>query len=281
MFSINFLSLNFIDFIFTYKNIFIAAGALGFIGIFFGFFLAFAFKYLAVKADEKEALILSLLPGTNCGACGFPGCQGLAEAIAKGKAEANGCVAGGAETTKKISQALGIDVSAKDEYVVFVHCRAGRKDAKVNYKYKGIHNCQAASLLFTGDKACIYGCIGLGSCVEVCPFDAIHINEDGVAVVDPDKCRFCKKCIAVCPRQLIKEVPKKQKVLVICNNKDKGKKAKDVCKLACIACKICEKNCPTQAIVVKDNLAQIDYTKCNHNAICVEKCPQNCIVKFN
>ncbi len=148
----------------------------------------------------------------------------------------------------------------------------------MKYMYKGIDNCQAASLLFSGDKACIYGCIGLGTCVKVCPFKAIKINDEGLAVIDPKKCKYCKKCITSCPRKIIQEIPRNQKVLVACNNKDKAKGAKEVCSIACIACKICEKNCPEKAVTVIDNLAVIDYNKCTACGICVEKCPQKIMI---
>ena len=139
-------------------------------------------------------------------------------------------------------------------------------------------NCQAASILFGGDKSCDYGCIGLGSCVRVCPFDAITITKEGLAVVDKEKCRSCRKCVKACPRKLIAMVPKSQTVLVACRNLDKGKRAKEVCSMACIACRICEKNCPAKAITMVNNLAVIDYAKCTRCGICVEKCPQKSII---
>lgn len=263
-------------------NILIASISLGGLGIAFSVILFFAFKQFHVEVDPKEALILGVLPGTNCGACGFAGCQGLAEAITHGKAEANGCIAGGTDTAKKVAEVLGIKIDENEiqTKIAFVACRAGITQAKKNFKYNGLDHCEGASILFTGDKACIYGCLGLGSCVKVCPFDAIKINKDGLAVIDPKKCKFCKKCIKVCPRQIIKEVPRTQNILVACNNKDKGKRAKEVCSMACIACKICEKNCPEKAIVVTDNLAVIDYDKCKMHAICFEKCPQKSIIKI-
>jgi ferredoxin len=140
-----------------------------------------------------------------------------------------------------------------------------------------VDNCQAASLLFGGDKYCDYGCIGLGSCVRVCPFDAIAVTEEGLAVVNSAKCRGCQKCVKACPRNLVSMVPKSQTVLIACKNLDKGKRAKEVCSMACIACRICEKNCPAKAITVVDNLAVIDYAKCTRCGICVDKCPQKSI----
>lgn len=284
--------------------------ALGLLGAVFATLLAVSFKRFVVKSDPKVEGILSALPGSNCGACGFPGCLGLAEAIAAGKAEANGCVAGGNSTAQKVAAVLGVSLEPQTELVAFVACRAGRSTAVMNYQYQGVENCQSANLLFGGDKACAYGCLGLGSCVRACPFDAIHVNGEGLAVVDRVKCRSCKKCVAACPRQLISMVPKSQDVLVACKNQDRGNKARQVCPIACTACKICQKNCQYDAIHVELaakapvgaipgapaagpaavgtaaptpgilNLAVIDFEKCTQCGTCVEKCPQASILSM-
>lgn len=255
-------------------EVIIAAAALGGLGLVFGILLSVAFSKLAVKVDPREAELLAALPGSNCGACGFPGCQGLAEALVKGKAEATGCVAGGSATAKKVAGILGVEIEPSAEIVAFVACRAGRKEAKKKFTYSGVDNCQAASILFTGDKACVYGCLGLGSCAKACPFDAISVSPEGLAVVDAGKCRACRKCVKACPRGLISMVPRSQNVLIACRNLDRGKKAKEVCAMSCIACRICEKACPEQAIAMSENLAVIDFTKCDQCAVCAEKCPQ-------
>lgn len=261
-------------------GVMIAVLALGGLGLAFGIILSVASRKLAVKVDPREAEILAALPGLNCGACGFPGCQGLAEALVKGKAEPASCVAGGVETAKRVAKILGVEIEQKAELVAFVACRAGIKQANRKYKYSGVDNCQAAALLFMGDKACVYGCLGLGSCVKVCPFDAITLTPEGLAVVDPGKCKSCQKCVEACPRGLISMVPRNQQVLVVCKNRDRGKRAKEVCSISCIACRICEKACPVQAITIVENLAVIDYQKCNQCGICVEKCPQKAIHKI-
>jgi electron transport complex protein RnfB len=258
-------------------SILIAALALGLLGLAFSLLLSFFNRRFSVTADPRMDKLVALLPGTNCGACGQAGCQGLAEAILAGKAEPDGCVAGGPATARAVAEYLGVEIETKEQMVAYVACRAGRHTARMKYTYEGVDNCQAVDLLFGGDKLCSYGCVGLGSCVRVCPFDAIHVTEEGLAVVDKDKCTGCTKCVAACPRSVISMVPKRQTVLVGCNNHDRGRRAKEVCDLACTACKICEKNCPVQAIVVKDNLAVIDYLTCTECGICVQKCPQNTI----
>jgi electron transport complex protein RnfB len=270
--------------------------ALGLLGALFAVLLAASFRKFAVQADPRAEKILAALPGSNCGACGFAGCLALAEAIAAGKAEADGCVAGGNSTAQSVAAVLGISLEPQTEFVAFVACRAGRTTAVMNYEYQGVNNCQSAHLMFGGDKACAWGCLGLGSCERACPFDAIHVNGEGLAVVDRAKCRSCRKCVAACPRGLISMVPKSQDVLVACRNQDRGNKARQVCPIACTACKICEKNCPDDAIHVTlsgaprpdeapatgtVNLAVIDYAKCTQCGTCVEKCPQASILSVS
>jgi electron transport complex protein RnfB len=258
-------------------NVIIAALALGLLGLAFSVLLSFFNKRFFVQVDPRLEKLLGLLPGSNCGACGQAGCLGLAETILAGKAEVTGCVAGGSAVAARVAEFMGVSVETQEDRVAYVACRAGRSTARMKYTYEGVGNCQAADLLFGGDKLCSYGCLGLGSCVRACPFDAIHVTPEGVALVDKRKCTGCSKCVAACPRKVISMVPKRQTVLVGCNNRDRGRRAKEVCDIACTACKICEKNCPDAAIVVTDNLAVIDYGKCTERGICVAKCPQKTI----
>jgi electron transport complex protein RnfB len=255
--------------------------ALGLLGVAFAVLLGVSFRKFAVHIDPKLEKLLASLPGSNCGACGYAGCLGLAEAIAAGTAEPTGCVAGGNATAQAVAGVLGVSLEPKTELVAFVSCRAGRSTARMKYVFEGVSNCQAANIVFGGDKACAWGCLGLGSCERACPFDAIHVNADGLAMVDRSKCTSCAKCVAACPRHLIDMVPKAQDVLVACKNHERGKRAKDTCPIACTACKICEKNCPEDAIHVIDDLAVIDYAKCTQCGICVQKCPPSSIISVS
>jgi electron transport complex protein RnfB len=257
----------------------VAALSLAGLGMGFSILLYVAFRFLAVKTDPRVELVLLSLPGSNCGACGFAGCAGLAEQAVKDASLVTGCLAGGRDTAEKLANALGVSLEAGDDKIAFVACRAGNKTAKMKYVYKGVENCQAAYLFFDGDKACQYGCLGLGSCVQACPFDAIHLTDEGIALVDPEKCKSCEKCVKTCPRHLIAMQPKDQHVLVACKNLDKARQAKEVCPIACTACKICEKNCPEKAITVQNNLAVIDPAICTQCGICVKKCPQKTIIR--
>jgi Na+-translocating ferredoxin:NAD+ oxidoreductase subunit B len=269
------------DVLSTFSSSLKAALALGGLGVGFAALLFIAFKKLAVKTDPKVDLVLLQLPGSNCGACGFAGCQGLAEKAVSDTSLVTGCLAGGQAVAQKLAEVLGVSLDADEDKIAFVACRAGNRTAQMKYIYEGVGNCQAANLFFGGDKACQAGCLGLESCVHACPFDAIHMNDERVAVVDPDKCKSCEKCVAACPRHLIAMYPKSQDVLVACANHDRGPQAKRVCPISCTACKICEKNCPEKAITVIDNLAVIDPVKCKGHGICIEKCPQKTIIRLS
>lgn len=254
-------------------GIMIAAAVVGLTGLFIGLFLGFSAEKFKVPVNEKEVAVRELLPGNNCGGCGYPGCDGLAKAIANGEAPVNACPVGGEDAGNKIAEVMGVSAGDSVKQVAFVKCAGNCEKAKDQYEYSGIEDCvMAASAPGQGPKACAYGCTGFGSCVAACPFDAIHV-VNGIAVVDKDACKACGKCIAVCPKHLIELVPYDQKHLVQCSSKDKGKDVKAVCSAGCIGCGICAKNCPSEAIVVENNVAHIDPAKCTNCGICAEKCP--------
>ena len=258
-------------------GILIAAAIVGGTGLFIGVFLGVAGKKFAVEVDETEAAILAELPGNNCGGCGYPGCAGLAEAIAKGEAMYNRCPVGGDAVAKKIAAILGEEANESVRITAFVKCAGTCEKAKQTYEYTGISDCQmAAQMQNGGSKTCVYGCLGYGSCVKACQFDAIHI-VDGVAVVDKEKCVACGKCAEVCPRQLIDLVPYSAEHLVQCNSHDKGPDVKKKCDAGCIGCTLCTKQCEFDAIHMDNNLAVIDYEKCTNCGKCAAKCPAKVI----
>ena len=259
-------------------GILIAAAIVGGTGLFIGIFLGISGKKLAVEVDEREEAVLNELPGNNCGGCGYAGCSGLAAAIIKGEAPAGGCPVGGAPVAEKIAEIMGQSVEGQMRMTAFVKCAGTCEKAQQQYEYTGIQDCTMVNMMQdNGPKGCSYGCLGYGTCVEACPFDAIHI-VDGVAVVDKEKCKACGKCIAVCPKHLIELIPYEQKTFVQCNSNDKGKALMDVCLVGCIGCKLCERNCEAGAITVTNFLAHIDASKCTNCGVCVEKCPRKIIV---
>ncbi len=250
----------------------------GAVGLFIGLFLGIAAIKFKVEVDEKEEAVLAALPGNNCGGCGFPGCSGLAAAIAKGEAPVNACPVGGEPVGKVIAGIMGVEAEETEKMVAFVHCKGDCEKAGLDYEYSGIQDCNMLSYVPNGGaKSCNYGCLGGGSCVKACPFDAIHI-ENGIAVVDKEKCKACGKCIAVCPKHLISLVPYRAKHIVACSSKDKGPVTMKACSVGCIGCSICVKNCPNDAIKLEDFHAIIDQEKCSGCGICKEKCPKHAII---
>lgn len=259
------------------SGILLAVLIVGGTGLLIGLFLGFAGKKFYVEVDEKEEKILDVLPGNNCGGCGYAGCSGLANAIAKGEAPVNGCPVGGDKVGALVAEIMGQKVEAKEKQVAFVGCGGDNCLAKPSYNYTGVDSCKAASMMpGGGPKMCSYGCLGFGDCVKACPFDAIHI-VNGISVVDKEQCKACGKCVAACPKNIISLVPYESKELVRCVSEDKGKPVMDSCEYGCIGCGLCEKNCPEDAIHVINNHAVKNMSKCTHCGICMEKCPRKCM----
>lgn len=247
------------------------------VGLVIGIFLGFASEIFKVKVDEKVIKVRECLPGNNCGGCGYAGCDAVAEAIVKGEAPIAACPVGGHPVAKAIAAVMGKLVEEGDRKVAHVKCNGTCVNITKAYNYTGVKDCRVASSLpNAGEKGCRNACLGYGECVKACKFDAIHI-VDGVAVVDSEKCKGCKKCIAACPMHIIELVSKKKKHLVDCSNTDKGKAAMDVCKASCIGCGMCERTCTKGAIKVVNNVAVMDYELCDDCGACAEKCPRKCI----
>lgn len=250
----------------------------GVIGLLMGLLLITVDKKFKVEVDEKEVAVREFLPGNNCGACGFAGCDAMAAAIVKGEAPANGCPVGGEPVAEKISQILGVENVATEKKVAYVKCSGDCTKVVQKSNYVGIHDCASAVASGLNPWACDYGCLGFGSCAAACPFDAISVI-DGVAVVDRTKCRACGKCVSACPKHLIELLPDKTEYMVKCVNKDRGPAVKKVCSAGCIGCKLCMKQCENEAITVDNNVARIDYEKCVGCGKCAEKCPAKVIEK--
>ncbi len=258
------------------KEILIPVIILGAMGAVFGVLLGIAAKVFRVKKDERLEQIEKLLAGANCGGCGYPGCSGFAQGLCSGVANITDCPSTKPENKEKIARILGVAVGENVPKVAMVMCSGTCSNVVLNHHYEGITDCVAAARYGGSDKACSYGCIGFGSCADVCQFDAIHVEND-VAVVDRGKCVACGACVEVCPHNVIRLVEARQRTFVKCVSKDKGAALKNICVAGCLGCKICEKNCPKDAIHVVDNVAVIDYEKCVNCGICASKCPKKII----
>lgn len=252
---------------------------LGGIGLFAAIALGVAAKKFAVEVDPRELAILEILPGANCGACGMPGCGGYAKAIVDGSMPPNLCTPGGAETVEKIAHIMGVEAVVSEPQIAVVLCQGDNRKASQKYRYLGLEDCNAAQKIADGPKTCGGGCLGLGSCVRACPFDAIEITPDGLAVIDRDKCTGCQKCISTCPRSVIRMTPKSVTTHVLCNSTDKGAAVRKYCQVGCIGCQICKKTVPA-AYTVENFLARVEYEAAEGAEAAIEKCPTKCIRNF-
>lgn len=268
--------MNMIFLSFSAGSVLTAGAVVGGTGLVIGILLGIASKFLFVKTDEKVEKVRNCLPGSNCGGCGYAGCDSLAEAIARGDAPVNACTAGA--DIAGISEIMGTSASEKERMTAFVHCRGTCDKTEIKYSYHGLTDCRKLALIpGHGEKVCRSGCMGYGSCVSECKFNAIHVIN-GVAVVDSSLCAACGKCIKACPNNLISLVPVSAKTIVGCSSRKKGKEVRSACDTGCIGCGICAKQCGEGAIEMTDNLPVINFEKCTGCGKCAEKCPQKIIV---
>ena len=248
------------------------------IAVLAGVLLSVFSHFFSTPENPLKKEIRQCLPGINCGACGFKGCDDYTEALACGNAAPNLCIPGAQAVADEISKIIGVEAEPFEDVVAFVACN-GHCDAVVHKaKYEGLNTCKAASMVYGGENACRVSCLGFGDCANACPADAICLR-DGIAHVNTDRCLGCGVCAVTCPKQIIHMLPQKTAVAVMCSNKDKGADARKACKNACIGCKKCERVCQHGAIIVNNNLAVIDYDKCTNCGNCATECPTGCLKK--
>jgi electron transport complex protein RnfB len=252
--------------------------ALASLALLLSFGLAMAARAFAVHVDPRVEEIEENLPGVNCGACGLPGCSELAKHIADGTAPVDACPVGGEATAHLVAKIMGQEFEGGGvKNVALVLCGGDDEVAAKRYFYNGIYDCTSAALLFGGDKACSYGCLGLGTCAGACAFDAIDMLPSGLAVINPEKCTGCERCVAACPKNIILMVPYDKKLHILCSSHDKGGKVRKSCKVGCIGCQRCVKEAPEGAITMDNTLAVVNYDA-DIPAEVAESCPMNTIV---
>ncbi len=250
------------------------------LGMVLSIVLGVAAKVFYVFVDPRIESILDILPGANCGGCGYAGCSDYAEAIVVHNVSPNLCVAAGADVTEGVCSIIGKSAELGVRSVARVFCQ-GTPDKAVNlFAYSGAMDCRAAIVATGGDKACQYGCIGLGTCVQACPFEAIHMGDDHLPVVDEDLCTGCGNCVSACPRHIPRLIPINQKTANLCSTHDAGKVVKQVCSIGCIGCGVCKKKCPQGAVELVDKLAIVNPELCTGENVCIEKCPTGSMVSL-
>ncbi|MBQ8341806.1 MAG: RnfABCDGE type electron transport complex subunit B [Clostridia bacterium] len=259
-----------------FTDILIPAAILAALGAFFGVALAIASRVFAVKVDERIPLVRDVLPGANCGGCGYSGCDALATAIVEGKAPCGACPVCDDVSVAKIATVMGVTAQKQQKKRAQIMCMGSDEVALKKYLYEGVRDCVSATRLAGGDKLCAYGCLGLGSCVSACKFNAIKI-QNSLAIVDPERCSGCGACADTCPKQLIRLVPYDAPYAVACMSREVGGTVTKQCKVGCIGCGLCQRVCEAGAITVKDHLAEIDPMRCVGCGKCAEKCPRKSI----
>lgn len=246
------------------------------IGLLCGIMLSVASSVMEVKVDERVEQVRACLPGANCGACGYTGCDGYAKAVVEKGAKTNLCVPGADAVAVAVAEILGVEPEDVVEQVAVVCCRGDCDHTSKKYNYQGIDSCRGAKMMFGGEGACAYGCLGRGDCAAVCPHEAISI-KNGIAAIDPTRCIGCGLCAKTCPNQIIKVVDAVSKTAVLCSNQEPGAGARKACSNACIGCRRCERECPEGAITVRNNLATINYLKCTGCGDCAASCPTGAV----
>lgn len=262
-------------------NILVPALIMGLLGLGFGLALAWLAKKMAVEENPLVQKVAEILPGANCGACGYPGCSGLAEKIASQEAPVNACPVGGPWMWQKLSRLLGnseeLDFKVKKAILL---CQGGKGVGKEVALYEGIMDCRAAKLLGNSPKLCRFGCLGLGSCERICPFSAIRMDrETGLPQINLEKCTGCGKCVAECPQGVLALFPYVERILSACMSKDPGKTVRQACSRGCIKCQLCVKVCPEKAITLENERIHVDEEKCTLCGLCIEKCPTQCLIR--
>jgi len=260
----------------------VSMGSMGGMGALFAAGLSIANKKLHVDEDPRIEQVNELLPGANCGGCGYPGCANFAENVVKGTVDVTECGVSSPEDIEEIAAILGIDAEAGEKEIARVMCQGGTYETAKKAEYAGIESCVAVNISGGGEKYCEYGCLGYGECIDACTFDAMYMSDNGLPVVIEDKCTGCGKCAEACPRDVIEMHPASDKLFVLCKNHDDPKTSRGLCIRACIGCQICVRAVEDGQMVMDDNLAIVDYNLYGKDAeLPTDRCPTECLVVLN
>ncbi len=251
----------------------ISALSLGILALLLGIGIGAAAKKFGVDSDEREEKTLGLLPGVNCGGCGYPGCRAFACALVRGQGDPSLCAAAGGKAQREIAGILGIELKENEPQKAVVRCAGSKEAAKTKFTYDGVESCLAAGLILGGPKACVYGCLGFGDCVKACPFLAISMGDQGLPEIDFKKCTGCGACLRACPRNIIELAPEKRKFYAACVSRDRAKDVKTVCSAGCIGCGLCAKFASGGAVIMEDNLPVIKKDNDQDIEPGAQKCP--------
>lgn len=261
------------------SNILFAVLAVGVIGALAGLLLTIASTIVAVPVDERTNRLVKVLPGVNCGACGYSSCADYAAALSNGEADVGLCTVEGRIVAEKCAAILEIDTGDVVPKAAVVRCLGICDNTFVKMDYTGFESCAAAAQFYGGINACRFGCIGLGDCARECDYHAIELCNE-IAIVDRDICMGCGKCAKVCPKQLIEITQRRQAAQVMCSNRERGAVTRMNCKVGCIGCMKCEQVCPAGAVKIQDFLARVDRDICTGCGICIDECPTGAIQKI-
>ena len=259
-------------------SVIVAIAVLGGLTLLLAVMLVIANKKLYVYEDPRIDVVEGMLPHANCGACGYPGCRPFAEALVGGKILPGKCTVSSSEGVEAIAEYLGVAMGTEEKQVARLACAGGTNVARNKAKYKGMETCQAASLVSGGGKGCFWGCLGFGDCEAVCDFDAIHMDEHGLPVVDEDKCTACGDCVEVCPKDLFSIQPMNNRLWVACKNLEAGDEILEDCQVACTACGRCAMDAPGDLITMENNLPVIHYGVEELTKDPIQRCPTGAIV---
>ncbi|MCO6480158.1 MAG: RnfABCDGE type electron transport complex subunit B [Phaeodactylibacter sp.] len=262
------------------NEILIAVGILAGLGLLFAVILAVAYKKLRVEEDPRIDQVEEMLPHANCGACGEAGCRAFAEKVVANEVQISKCTVSSQAAIERIAAYLGVEAGAEEKRVARLLCAGGKREAHSLAEYAGtLRTCRGEAVVTGGPKACAWGCLGLGDCVNVCDFDALYLNDDGLPTVIPDKCTACGDCVEICPKDLFELMPESRKLIVQCKSLLEGSLAESKCSVACTACGRCVADAPKGVIEIRSNLAVVNY-ELNHLASpeATLRCPTNAIV---